>query len=257
MSFPDHFSAVAAQYASARPQYPAALFDWIASIAPARVLCWEAGCGSGQATRDLALRFDRVHAGDPSLAQIAQAPMIDNVDFVVEPGEHCALPDASADAACVAQALHWFDRDAYFAEVARVLKPGGVLVAWGYQDIVVPDALAIANASLQDAILPHWPPQRADVDAAYAGYDWQMLLPTAERIDSPAFELTAGWPLQRLLGYFASYSASKRHREATGRDIVADSAPEFARAWGDRGDVPLRWPLFVHAFRTSPFEDAH
>ncbi|WP_374353415.1 class I SAM-dependent methyltransferase [Thermomonas sp.] len=250
MTFPDHFSAVATQYAAARPEYPPALFDWIASIAPSPALCWEAGCGSGQATRDLALRFDRVHAGDPSAAQIAQAPMIDNVDFVVEPAERCALPDASADVACVAQALHWFNRDAYFAEVARVLKPGGVLVAWGYQDIVVPEALDAANTQLQDAIRAHWPPQRADVDAGYAGYDWPF-----EPIAAPAFELTADWPLPRLLGYFASYSASKRHRETTGRDIVADTAPLFEQAWGDASTRRMRWPLFVHAFRKPGFKE--
>jgi len=251
VNFPDHFSAVAAQYASARPEYPAALFDWIAAVAPARGLCWEAGCGSGQATRDLALRFDRVHAGDPSAAQVAQAPSLANVDFVVEAAEHCALPDTSADVACVAQALHWFDRDAYFDEVARVLKPGGVLLAWGYQDIEVPPALDAANASFQDAIHPYWPPQRADIDAAYASYTWPF-----ERIDTPAFELTTHWPLQRLLGYFSSYSASKRHREATGSDIVTESAQAFAQAWADGGDVPLRWPLFVHAFRKPAIEDA-
>ena len=250
MTFPDHFSAVATQYAAARPEYPPALFDWIASIAPSPALCWEAGCGSGQATRDLALRFDRVHAGDPSAAQIAQAPMIDNVDFVVEPAERCALPDASADVACVAQALHWFDRDAYFAEVARVLKPGGVLVTWGYQDIIVPDALVAANGVLQETIRACWPSQRADIDAAYAGYDWPF-----EPIAAPAFELTADWPLPRLLGYFASYSASKRHRETTGRDIVADTAPLFEQAWGDASTRRMRWPLFVHAFRKPASRD--
>ena len=249
MTFPDHFSAVATQYAAARPEYPPALFDWIASIAPSPALCWEAGCGSGQATRDLALRFDRVHAGDPSASQIAQAPMIDNVDFVVEPAERCALPDASADAACVAQALHWFNRDAYFAEVARVLKPGGVLVTWGYQDIIVPDALIAANGVLQETIRACWPSQRADIDAAYAGCEWPF-----EPIAAPAFELTADWPLPRLLGYFASYSASKRHRETTGRDIVADTAPLFEQAWGDASTRRMRWPLFVHAFRKPGFK---
>ena len=81
-----------------------------------------------------------MHATDPSAAQIAQARGPGNVTFAVEPGERCSLPDASVDAVCVAQALHWFDRAAFFAECARVLKPGGVLVAWGYQDIVVPRA---------------------------------------------------------------------------------------------------------------------
>jgi SAM-dependent methyltransferase len=242
--FKDHFSAVAGDYAAARPVYPQPLFDWIATIAPARGLCWEAGCGSGQATGDLACRFGRVHAADPSAAQVAQAPRIENVAFAVEPGERCSLPDASVDAACVAQALHWFDRAAYFAEVERVLKPGGVLVAWGYQDVAVPPALEPANAALQDAIRPHWPPERADVDAAYAGYDWPF-----PRIAAPAFELVADWPLQRLLAYFASYSASKRHREANGRDIVAESTPSFEQAWGDAPTQRLHWPLFVHAFR--------
>jgi len=249
MSFKDHFSAVAGDYAAARPDYPQALFDWIASIAPARGCCWEAGCGSGQATRDLSTRFERVHATDPSAAQIAQAPAIANVAFAIEPAERCGLPDASADAVCVAQALHWFDRAAFFAEAARVLKPGGVLVAWGYQDLVVPPALEPANAHLQDAIHAFWPPERADVDAAYAGYDWRALFPNAVRIDAPHFELHGDWPLPRLLGYFASYSASKRHQEATGRDIVAESAPLFGQAWGDAPTRRMRWPLFVHAFR--------
>lgn len=253
-AFKDHFSAVAGDYAAARPEYPLALFDWIASIAPATGLCWEAGCGSGQATRDLAARFARVHATDPSAAQVAQAPGIGNVTFAVEPGEHCSLADASADAVCVAQALHWFDRAAFFAEAVRVLKPGGVLVAWGYQDILVPPALETVNAALQDAIRVHWPRERADVDAAYAGYDWPF--PGVRRIDAPVFELVADWPLQRLLAYFASYSASKRHREATGRDIVVESTLAFEQAWGDAPTQRVRWPLFVHAFRKVIVEEA-
>lgn len=243
--FKDHFSAVAATYASARPEYPDALFAWIASIAPARAQVWEAGCGNGQASRGLAAHFDRVFATDPSTAQIAQARGADNIMFAAEPGEHCSLPDGSVDAVCVAQALHWFDRAAFFAECARVLRPGGVLVAWGYQDIEVPASLAGANAALQDEIRDHWPPERALIDDAYAGFDWPFAL-----IDAPAFELQAQWTLPRLLGYFSSYSASKRCREAMGRDPVAAHAPAFAAAWDESDDTrTVRWPMFVHARR--------
>jgi SAM-dependent methyltransferase len=245
LPFKDHFSAAASDYAQARPQYPRALFDWIASIARVRGAAWEAGCGSGQASRDLATRFAHVHATDPSVAQIAQAPAIANVAFAVEPGERCSLADASVDAVCVAQALHWFDRGAFFAECARVLRPGGVLVAWGYQDIEVPPALADANEALQREIGPYWPPERADIDAAYAGYAWPF-----EPIAAPVFEMAADWPLPRLLAYFSSYSATKRHREATGSDPVARYADAFSAAWGDPDATQhLRWPLFAHARR--------
>lgn len=243
--FSDHFSAVAGHYASARPEYPQALFAWIGSIAPARGQAWEAGAGSGQASRGLAEWFARVHATDPSAAQIARATAPAHVRFAVEPGERCSLPGASVDAVCVAQALHWFDRAAFFAECTRVLRPGGVLVAWGYQDIEVPACIAAANASLQDEIHAYWPPERTLVDQAYAGFDWPF-----EPVDAPVFELAARWPLPRLLGYFASYSASQRCLQATEHDPVAAHADAFARGWGDpAGERTLRWPLFVHARR--------
>ena len=245
VAFKDHFSAVAADYASARPEYPEALFAWIASIAPAAAIVWEAGCGSGQASRGLAAYFDHVHATDPSAQQVAQASAPGNVHFAVEPGERCSLPDASVDAVCVAQALHWFDRGAFFTECVRVLRPGGVLVAWGYQDIEVPSDIADANAGLQDEIRDYWPPERALIDAAYAGFAWPF-----DPVPAPTFELHAMWTLPRLLGYFSSYSATRRCREATGRDPVAAHAPALTAAWGDPEKTrSLRWPLFVHARR--------
>jgi SAM-dependent methyltransferase len=244
-AFHDHFSALATQYAQARPEYPPALFDWIASVLPARDSCWEAGCGSGQASRDLARVFDRVFATDPSAAQIANANGPANVTFAVEPGEACSLADSAVDAVCVAQALHWFDLPKFFAECDRVLKPGGMLFAWGYQDIEVDDDIAEANAALQAHIRDDWAPERYFIDAAYAGFEFPF-----EKIEAPRFELRAEWTLPRLLGYFSSYSATKTHRERTGEDAVALHADAFAAAWGDpQRTRTMRWPLFVHARR--------
>lgn len=243
--FADHFSAVAAQYANARPEYPRALFDWIASVVPSRALAWEPGCGSGQATRDLATVFARVHATDPSAAQIAQAKGPANVTFAVEPGERCSLPDASVDAVCIAQALHWFDRARFFAECERVLKPGGLLIAWGYQDIVVPQDIEAPVADFQREILDYWPPERDFIDEGYASFAFPFA-----RVDTPQLELIAQWPLPRMLGYFSSYSATKRCIDAQGRDPVIAHAAAIAAAWGDpQATRTLRWPLFVHARR--------
>ena len=173
------------------------------------------------------------------------AAMLVGMSFAVEPGEACSLADASADAACVAQALHWFELPRFFAECERVLRPGGVLVAWGYQDIELDADIADANAALQARIRDDWPPERRFIDEGYASFDFPF-----EPIAAPAFELRAEWTLPRLLGYFSSYSASKRHRERRGEDPVALHAEALAAAWGDPlRERTVRWPLFVHARR--------
>ncbi|TXH66075.1 MAG: class I SAM-dependent methyltransferase [Lysobacteraceae bacterium] len=243
-TFADHFSAVAAQYAEARPEYPQALLDWIAATATGRDKVWEAGCGSGQATRDLARVFAEVFATEPSPAQLAQAPAIANVRYEVGFAEQCGLPDASVDAVCVAQALHWFERPRFFAECARVLRPGGVLMAWAYRDIETPTEIARAVGAFQTEIAAYWPDERRWVDTAYAGFEWPF-----DALSAPSFEIVAEWSLARMLRYFSSYSATKRYREHCGVDPVASHQAAIAEAWGDAPTRILRWPLFAHARR--------
>lgn len=136
-TFTDHFTAVTSHYARFRPTYPAALFAWLATIAPDRELAWDCAAGNGQATLDLAQYFTRVIATDASRAQIEAAPPCPNVEYRVAPAEASGLSTATISMITVAQALHWFDQDRFHAEVRRVLKPEGVLAAWTYGPLTV------------------------------------------------------------------------------------------------------------------------
>ncbi|MCF7222084.1 class I SAM-dependent methyltransferase [Marilutibacter chinensis] len=246
--FNDHFSGVAEAYAAARPEYPDALFEALAAVVPATARVWEPGCGSGQATRGLAARFAHVHATDPSDAQLARhwaAGRAGGVSLAVEPGERTGLADASVQLVAVAQALHWFDRPRFFAECGRVLAPGGVLAAWGYADFLPPEGMLDAVADYRTQIEPHWPPERAEVDSAYAGYDWPF-----PALPAPALWLEADWSLPRFLRYLASSSARARCQAETGDDPVARHAGALAAAWGDPDEVRrISWPLFLHLRR--------
>jgi SAM-dependent methyltransferase len=249
MSFKDHFSGVADAYAAARPDYPDELFDLIAAHVSREAKVWEPGCGSGQATRGLAVRFSHVYATEPSAQQVAQhwgQGRAGNVTVAVEPGERPALPDGSVQLIAVAQALHWFDREAFFAECERVLAPGGVLAAWGYGDFIAPEGMVDAVEDFRALIEPHWPPERALVDAHYAGFDWPF-----PALPAPAtLWLEAEWPLPHFLRYLASMSATARCRAELGEDPVARHAPTLAAAWGEAGEVrTIRWPLFLHLRR--------
>lgn len=248
-TFKDHFSQVADAYANWRPTYPDALFDAITAVVPVTARVWEPGSGSGQATRELSDRFARVYATDPSAAQIQQhwASQGDprNVSVVVESAEATALKDESVGLVAVAQALHWFDHPRFFAECVRVLRPGGVLAAWTYQDMVFSDELVPAASAFRTQIEPYWPPERADVDSGYAGYAWPF-----PSLPSPELCLTAEWTLPQLLGYLGSLSATSRCRIATGSDPVEEHAGVLARAWGDPQQMrAMRWPLVLHLRR--------
>ena len=140
MTFKDLFSGHAGVYAQARPDYPPALFEWLARQCAGRGLVWDAGCGNGQASVALAAHFDRVVASDPSAAQIAQAGAHPHVEYRVEAAEAPSLPDASVDLVTVAQAYHWFDHERFHAQVRRVAKPGAVIAVWTYGlSTVTPD----------------------------------------------------------------------------------------------------------------------
>lgn len=241
MTFKDHFSGHASIYAEARPNYPEALFDWLAEHAPQRELAWDAGCGNGQASIALVERFARVIATDPSTAQIANAAPHPRIDYRVEPAERCSLDDAVADLITVAQALHWFDLDRFYAEVRRVLKPGGIFAAWTYADCHVTPAIDAIKARLYTEITgPYWPPERAIVEAGYATLPFPF-----HQIAVPSFAMTSHWAIDHFLAYLRSWSGSQRYLKAIGTDAVSLIESELRHAWGDVITRELAWDFRV------------
>ncbi|MDY0744570.1 class I SAM-dependent methyltransferase [Paucibacter sp. R3-3] len=243
----DHFSSVAAQYAQSRPSYPEALFDWLASQCARRALAWDVGAGNGQASVALAARFERVLATDLSAEQIAQARPHERIEYRAASAERSGLPDGAADLVTVAQALHWFDLPPFYAEVHRVLAPGGLFAAWTYGILSVegeaPDA--IVSDFYHRIVGPYWPAGRRHVETGYAelAFDFRPL-------PSPPLAIVREWTLNELLGYVRSWSATARMQQATGVDPVLALAPRLAAAWGDPGvRRTITWPISLRAGR--------
>lgn len=238
--FQDHFSEHAASYARARPRYPAALFDFLAGCCARRERAWDCGAGSGQASVGLAGVFTRVLAGDASLAQLARLERDPRILPFVTTAERAPLRAASLDLVAVAQALHWFDLERFYAEVRRVLRPAGVLAAWCYGLVEPEGELGPAFHRFHDEVRSFWPPERVHVESGYA----TLPFPFAPVPAPPRLEMDATWDLERFLGYLDTWSCVARYRRARGTDPVRAHAPELARAWGDpRHARRLRWPL--------------
>ena len=124
--FKDHFGT-ATGYDGFRPRYPAPLFESLAELAPGHDAAWDCATGTGQAALSLAAHFQEVIATDRSEGQLERARAHPRVRYHVADERQSGLADASVDLVTVAQALHWLDREALFAEARRVLRPRGGL----------------------------------------------------------------------------------------------------------------------------------
>lgn len=96
----------------------------------------DVGCGSGQATKVLAPHFDQVLGTDISSTQISQAQAanrVDNISYRVARAEDTSLPSGSYQLVIGVSACHWFDLPAFYAEVGRLLTPGGALAMIGHR----------------------------------------------------------------------------------------------------------------------------
>ena len=243
--FKDHFSGHAERYAAARPRYPDALFAHLAELCASRECAWDCATGNGQAALALAGRFDRVIATDASEEQVRAAPRHPRVEFRVAPAEASGLAADSIDLVTVAQALHWFDVERFFAEAKTVLRPGGILAYWCYGLCeITPDCDAVVQAAYEH-VDDYWPPERVIVEGGY-----RDIRPPLPVVTVPEFRMRLDWTAEQMLGYLETWSATQRYVRARGEDPLADFAPRLRDAWGS-GVRPVRWPIHLTVVRAG------
>ncbi len=210
MSFKDkdHFSGHADRYEAFRPSYPESLFAYLASLCLTRELAWDCATGNGQAAVALAPYFRNVVATDASRKQIDQARQREHIRYLVAPAEDVPLESASVDLVSVAQALHWLDLPRFYAEVRRVVRPGGILAVWCYElHSITPEVDAVIRRFYTDIVGSYWPPECRLVEEGY-----QTLPFPFDELTPPGFQMTQSWDLAHLMGYLDSWSATQRYR---------------------------------------------
>jgi SAM-dependent methyltransferase len=246
MKFEDNFSAQSRQYAQFRPQYPDALYEYLASLAPARSLVWDCGTGNGQAAVSLAKYFARVYATDASAEQIAHAYPHEKVEYHVEHAEHVGLEPASADLVTVAQAAHWFDFEKFHAEVKRVLKPNGVLALWTYGLPEISPRVDDALKRLYFDVLSGFWSERV----RYVEDEYRTLPFPYEEIIPPAFTMETTWDRNQLMGFLDSWSATQKYRGQKGRHPLEEIWDEVAGDWMNEAEKrSVRWNLYFRVGR--------
>jgi SAM-dependent methyltransferase len=130
----ERFSGFADLYDSVRPTPPTELATMVCAYAGMRSpgLVVDLGSGTGLSTRWAATWADDVIGVEPSADMRVRAAAVTeeaNVRYAEGWSSGTGLPDRCADVVVAVQALHWMDPAPTFAEIARVLRPGGVFAA--------------------------------------------------------------------------------------------------------------------------------
>lgn len=248
MTFKDHFSDHAVDYARYRPDYPAALFEFLAMSVKQRDTAWDCGTGSGQAALGLTNYFDRIIATDPSAEQIQNAVRHEKVSYLVAPAEQTEIPSRSVDLITVAQALHWFDMEKFYQEARRVLKPDGMLAIWCYGlSRINPAVDKVVQHYYANIVGAYWPPERRYIDEKYATLSFPFF-----EMPTPEFFMKAEWDLNEFIGYLHTWSATQRFQNKNEQNPLDIVRRLLVKTWGDpQTRHAVRWPVYLRIGRAA------
>jgi SAM-dependent methyltransferase len=241
MKMKNNFSSGSEAYARFRPGYPPELADYLTGLAAVRDNAWDCGTGSGQMAALLAPHFGQVFATDISRSQLAEAPEMPNVFYSVQAAEATGFADRFFNLIVVAQAIHWFDFERFYAEVRRTAAPEAILAAVGYGRFHINERLdAVVKDFYENTIGNYWDKERRYIDDAYK----TISFPFAE-LTPPALENTFEWTFEHLIGYLNTWSAVKHYIKAHHQNPVQLLEKELRTAWGGEEKKTVNFPLLL------------
>jgi SAM-dependent methyltransferase len=159
----------------------------------------------------LAPHFEEVIATDLSDNQLKQATSIPNIIYRKERAETSSLSDKSVALITVAQAVHWFDFEAFYAEVRRVLQPNGIVALIGYPLFTTDDdALNHKIYTLYYDLLgsTYWDAERKYLDDRYRTIPFPF-----REVEFPSLSMQICHTAASLIGYLETWSAIHKYRK--------------------------------------------
>lgn len=239
----DNFSSQSNNYATFRPQSPAAIFDFLYEHVPRFGNAWDCGTGNGQVAVKLAERFEHVYGTDISDQQLQLAPQLPNVTYLQERAEATTMANESIDLVTIAQAIHWFDFEPFYKEVSRVAKPGAIIAAWTYNVLrLTPEVNKVIDHLYWDITRQWWDPERKYVDDAYTTIPFPF-----KEIQAPAMQITQHWNADQLIGYLGTWSGVKNYIKDQKTDPLQLVADDLRAAFGNNEKLEVNFPLNVRA----------
>jgi SAM-dependent methyltransferase len=247
------FGAIADDYDRWRPGPSPAVVEWLVPAKTRRVV--DIGAGTGALSRLLVGRADDIVAVEPDtrMRQVL-ARTVPEATVLEGTGEKIPLEDASADAVVVSSAWHWMDVDATLTEVARVLRPRGILgVVWAGLDWNGGWFAELRERVQQDRTSERVGLVASMVDQEIPDDSHVLRLP-AEAPFEPPEQQWLSWDqsmsADQLVGMLGTFSGVIVLSDQQRRQIM-DEARQLLRQYaGLEGDATVHLPFRANCWRT-------
>jgi ubiquinone/menaquinone biosynthesis C-methylase UbiE len=238
----DNFSKQANVYAQFRPDYPTELYGFTMQNVDNQEIVWDCATGNGQAAKNLANHFTKVFATDLSQKQLENAVQKENIFYSNQTAESTNFEDNTFDLITVAQAVHWFDFDKFYAEAKRVAKPNATIAIWGYGNLKFDDKEldGLMWNFYSNRVGKYWNFERRHVEEEYRSLPFPF-----DPIESPKFNIVRKWQRDEFEGYLNSWSAVQNCKNTEGVNPVDDFMLDLRRFWSEFERKLLRFPLFL------------
>ncbi|HIB36391.1 class I SAM-dependent methyltransferase [Mesonia sp.] len=244
----DNFSKDSHLYAKYRPTYPSALFTYIFSLLETKDHAWDCATGNGQVATQLAKEFQVVEATDISALQLEQAPKLAHIHYSIQAAEQTKFEKDQFDLITVAQAIHWFDFEKFYAEVNRTLKPNGILAVMGYGLLSIsPEIDLIIHHFYNNIIGEYWDEERKYIEENYATIPFSF-----EEIKTPKFEITYEWTAENLLNYLYTWSAVKHYEKDKNESPLLLIQQQLKETWGAK-KRKVTFPVLLRVGKKKSF----
>ncbi len=244
----DNFSKDSDLYAKYRPTYPADLFNFIFDLVENKNSAWDCAAGNGQVATQLAKKFNLVEATDISASQLEQAPKLNNINYSIQPAEKTNFEENQFDLITVAQAIHWFDFDKFYAEVNRTLKPNGILAVIGYGLLSIsPEIDNITHHFYDDIIGFYW-----DEERKYIEENYQTIPFPFKEISVPAFQIKVNWTAEEMLNYLNTWSAVKHYEKTINESPLRFIKIDLKKSWGNQ-KREVNFPVLLRVGKKKSF----
>lgn len=188
----------------------------------------------------LSQHFEKVFATDISQKQIDYAWQAPNIFYAIADEMNGGLADESVSLVTVAQAIHWFNFEKFYAEVNRVAKPGAMIAVWAYSRLKISDEIEEIITDHFNMLGDYWDAERKYVDDKYVNIPFPF-----KEIETPQFIMEMNWSLDDLAGYLNSWSALQKFIAANAFNPVDEVIQKIEPLWGSEDERKNVFPIHL------------